>query len=1062
MKNPNLFKKTCLLLLLAACFPMIKTSAQPILDKFFENPAIQEINRMPMRTSYFPFENETLAKLGDKDKSSRFLSLNGMWRFQWVNNPQMLPKDFYALQFDDSKWIDFPVPANWEFKGFGIPIYTNSGYEFAMENPNPPDIPDKKDQPTAGYRKTFNLPVSWNGMKIFLYLGAVKSAYRIYVNGKEVGLGKDSKLESEFDITNYVTEGNNLIALGVRRWTDASYLECQDFWRLSGITRDCYVYARPTVHLFDYFAKPTLINNYKDGLLDVEVEAWNQSDKEHGDYSIQIQLFDDKDNLVFTDKKATPGLQLKNGSKTELHFNHLLKNVKQWSAEIPNLYRLQIKLLNDKNEEVEVISSHVGYRTVEIKDAQLLVNGKAIYIKGINRHETDPYTHQVISKESMLKDITEMKKMNVNAVRNCHYPDDPYWYELCNKYGLYMVDEANIESHGMGYDLNRTLANNPEWELAHLTRLSRMVLRDKNNPCIIMWSMGNEAGNGSNFYKGYHLIKGMDPSRPIHHERAELDWNTDVYCPMYPYPDHLIKYAKSNPNRPLIMCEYAHAMGNSVGNFKDYWDIIETYPVLQGGFIWDWADQGMYLEKEGKKVWGYGGDWGPEGTPSDNNFLCNGLVNPIRIWNPHAFEVHKVYQNVKFLLVANKYLEIKNAHFFKDLSNMQLKLELFENGIAIQNVEIKQLNAKPGEIETIDLNSLSFVSTTNKPIVQLASLEAANEYYLRVSLELINDEGLLKAATPLAWEEFKLSATPAFKYEASKESINLTKNATNIELKNKNFTLVFENKTGNIVSYIVDGKPVFSSGPQPNFWRPPVDNDYGAGLQKSMFEWKDAGKNAKLIAIKTTKQNSDGWLTINIERTLLEKDATFSQQFMVDGQGALKVTNSFIAKKGKHENLFKFGNHFELPTDFIDIQWYGRGPGESYQDRKTASMVGVYEGAIVDQYYNYIRPQESGNKTDVRWAKITRKDGSGIMVVALDTLLNINALPYSPEQLYSGPEKQQKHSGELESDKNVHLDVDLQQMGVGGINSWGSLPLEQYRMPYKNYSYGYFILPVKE
>lgn len=1020
------------------------------LDSLFENPAIQEINRMPMRANYFPYENEDLAKAADTPHSSRYISLNGMWRFHWVNRPELLAKDFYATNFDDKNWVDFPVPSNWEFKGYGIPIYTNIPYEFAPKNPNPPDIPDENDQPTAGYRKIFTVPVAWKGMKVYLHLGAVKSAFRLYVNGKEVGLGKDSKLESEFDITNYVTEGNNLIAMEVRRWTDGSFLECQDMWRLSGITRSCYVYARPTVHFYDFFAKPSLINNYKDGNLDVEVQAWNESDAQHGNYKIQLQLFDDKGNKIIDTVQTTYGLKRSNGSKTELHFHNTFNDAKQWSAEIPNLYRLELTLLTDKDEVLEVIYKKIGFRNIEIKNAQLLVNGKPVYIKGVNRHESDPYTNQVVSQERMLQDITEMKKMNINAVRDCHYPDDPYWYDLCNEYGLYMIDEANIESHGMGYNIERTLANNPAWELAHLTRMKRMVLRDKNNPCIIIWSMGNEAGNGNNFYQGYHLIRGMDPSRPIQYERAELDWNTDIFCPMYPDPSYLEKYGSSNPTRPLIMCEYAHAMGNTDGNFKDYWDIIQSYPSLQGGFIWDWVDQGMYLVKNGKKVWGYGGDWGPPGTPSDNNFLCNGLVAPDRVWNPQSYEVRKIYQNIKFKLVNAKEgkLEVTNGYFFKDLSNFSVTVTVFKDGKEVTKDSDIALNAKPGETETITA-AYTFG-------------EDGSEYYLQVAAFIHNDS-LLKDNTPLAWDEFKLTNGNKFNYAASKEKINIAKDdATTLELKNKNFSLVFDKQTGNITSYKANGKEIFASGPQPDFWRPPTDNDYGASFQKNLIEWKAAGTNTKLVNINSAVQNAEGWLTVTVEKSLLNDDATYTQQFMIDGKGAIKVSNSFHAAKGKHNMLCKFGNHMLLPTDFTTLQWYGRGPWENYQDRKAASFVGLYSGAIKDQYYPYIRPQESGNKTDVRWAKLTRKDGSGILIASTDTLLNINALPYSPDQLYSGPEKQQMHSGELEPDRNVHLNVDLQQMGVGGINSWGAWPLEKYRMAYQDYSYSYLIIPVKK
>jgi beta-galactosidase len=1035
---------------IAFLFVPAQTFAQAHLDSLFENPAIQEINRMPMRANYFAYENAELAKAADTAHSSRYVSLNGMWRFHWVNRPELLPKDFYAVNYDDKSWVDFPVPSNWEFKGYGTPIYTNIPYEFAPRNPNPPDIPDENDQPTAGYRKTFALPVAWKGMKVYLHLGAVKSAFRLYVNGKEVGLGKDSKLESEFDLTDYVNEGNNLIAMEVRRWTDASFLECQDFWRLSGISRDCYLYARPQVHLYDFFAKPSLINNYKDGNLDVEVQAWNESAAQHGNYKIQVQLLDDKNNKVVDTIQTAYGLKRSGGSKTELHFHNMFNDAKQWSAEIPNLYRLQLTLLTDKNEVVEVIYKKIGFRNIEIKNAQLLVNGKPVYIKGVNRHETDPYTNQVISKERMLQDITEMKKMNINAVRDCHYPDDAYWYDLCNEYGLYMIDEANIESHGMGYNIERTLANNPAWEYAHLIRMKRMVLRDKNNPCIIMWSMGNEAGNGNNFYEGYHLIRGMDPSRPIHYERAELDWNSDVFCPMYPDPSYLEKYGSNNPPKPLIMCEYAHAMGNTDGNFKDYWDIIERYPSLQGGFIWDWVDQGMELIKNGKKVWGYGGDWGSPGTPNDNNFLCNGLVAPDRIWNPHAYEVRKVYQHIKFKLINAKEgkLEVKNGYFFKDLNNYTIVYTLFKDGKLAQTGDNISLHAKAGETETISL-PYSFK-------------EDGSEYYLQVAAYIHNDS-LLKDNTALAWDEFKLTDGNKFNYTSSKEKINISKdNAAALELKNKNFSLVFDKQSGNITSYKEGGKNIFTTGPTPNFWRPPTDNDYGANFQKQLFEWKDAGTNSKLVSISNAAQNADGWLTVTVEKSLLNDDATYTQQFMIDGNGAIKVSNTFHASKGKHNMLMKFGNHMQLPTDFINLQWYGRGPWESYQDRKDASFVGLYSGAVKDQYYPYIRPQESGNKTDVRWAKLTRKDGSGILIAATDTLLQLNALPYSPDQLYSGPEKQQKHSGELEPDKNIHLDIDLQQMGLGGINSWGSWPLEKYRMPYKDYSYSYLIVPVKK
>lgn len=1035
------------------CFLFLAISffaaAQPHLDSLFENPALQEINRMPMRASYFPYETVALAQKNDTANSQRYLSLNGLWRFLWVSNYTKLPQNFYTTDFSDKNWTNFPVPSNWEFKGYGTPIYTNIPYEFAVHHPNPPDIPDTLQQPAAGYRKTFSLPVAWRAMKVYIHLGAVKSAFRLYINGKEVGLGKDSKLESEFDITPYVHDGNNLIAMEVRRWSDGSFLECQDMWRLSGITRDCYLYARPYTHFYDFFAKPALVNDYKDGDLNVELQVWNETKENNENYSVQVQLFDTSGKKVIDTSDKLPDLKMA-FSKTELHFHQLIPNIQQWSAEIPNLYTLQLTLLNDEGKVVEVISKKIGFRSIEIKNAQLLVNGKPVYIKGVNRHETDPYTNQVISRERMLVDILEMKKMNINAVRTCHYPDDNYWYDLCDQYGLYVVDEANIESHGMGYDPGRTLGNNPVWEQAHLIRHKRMVLRDKNHPSVIIWSLGNEAGNGWNFYQGYHLIKSMDPSRPVQYERAELNWNTDIFCPMYPDPDYLPKYDSSHPTRPLIMCEYAHAMGNSVGNFQDYWNEIEKYPSLQGGFIWDWVDQGMLLEKNGKKMWGYGGDWGPPGTPSDNNFLCNGLVAPDRIWNPHAYEVRKVYQFIRFKFdTASKNLVIKNTWLFKDLSNFYLEWKLMKNGVAVQTKNIQNINAQAGD-------------TINVQIPYTIPSPVDGEYYLQVTAKLKKDEGILKANTSLAFEEFKLADAPPFVYKTSDHAISIVDGNFSLTLKNRLFSLRFSKEDGHIESYEVRDKEIFpEGGPQINFWRPPTDNDFGADLQKKLSVWQDTAIHPQFVSIRYTIRNEEGWASVTVERTLLNGDASFTQTFYVDGGGALKVDNDFKVSKGDYPMLFKFGNHLKLPTDFVNIEWYGRGPWENYQDRKSSAFVGDYSGVIADQYYPYIRPQESGNKTDVRWAKLTRQDGSGITVMSIDTLLNIEVLPYSPSQLFPGMQKDQTHSEELVPDKYIHLDVDLQQMGVGGINSWGALPLEKYRMPYKSYSYSYFIIPFK-
>lgn len=1021
-------------------------SAQPFLDPVFENPALQEINRLPMRDAYFPFENETLAEKGDPAQSNRYISINGDWKFLWVNRPEKLPKDFFKPAFPDNHWKEFPVPANWEFKGYGIPIYVNQSYEFEKGKPNPPDIPDSIDQPTGAYRKNFKIPNSWNNQKIYLHLGPVKSAFKLYINGKEVGMGKDGKLESEFDISPYVEVGNNLLALEVRRWNDGSFLECQDMWRISGITRDCYLFARPKVHFYDLSIQSPLINHYKDGLFSFSAEIWNTTKENHEKYSVKYILTDHAGKMVATDSQNTYDLKMPLG-KTELRFNQRIPAANAWTAETPYLYNLQI-LLRDKNGTLqEVIDKKVGFRTIEIIGADFLINGKRIFFKGVNRHETDPFTNQVVSKERMEQDIMEMKMMNINAVRCSHYPNDTYWYQLCDQYGLYVIDEANVEAHGMGYDAAQALGNDPAWELSITTRIKRMVQRDKNHPSIITWSLGNESGNGWNFYQGYKMVKQMDPSRPVQYERAGLNWNTDIYCPMYPNPAYLVKYSQNKPTRPLIMCEYAHAMGNSVGNFKDYWDIIETHPGLQGGFIWDWVDQGMLLEKNGKKMWGYGGDWGPPGTPSDNNFCINGLVAPDRVWNPHSYEVRKVYQEIGFEFdTTRKTLKVKNKYFFRDLSNFYLEWKLLKDGQQVQKNTIRGIDVNPQDSVEIK--------------IPYGGLDSTAEYYLQVQANLIKEEGVLPKNTALAFEEFQLSAIQPFEYEAAKNSVTIVDAINSITMKNRNFSIKFDKSTGNIESYEIKKKPVILKGPDLDFWRPATDNDFGAGLQKKFDFWRDSVQNEKFLSLKYELKNTEGFLTVTVVKSLLDGQATFTQTYNIDGDGTLKITNNFQVKNNDLPGVYKVGNHIQLPSDFVNIEWYGRGPWENYLDRKSSALVGKYSGAIMDQYYPYIRPQESGNKTDVRWAKITRQDGSGILIMHEDELLNIQVLPYSPAQLFPGLEKGQTHSAELVPDANIHLHIDLKQMGLGGIDSWGSIPLKQYRMPYQSYTYSYMIIPI--
>ncbi|MGP2569562.1 glycoside hydrolase family 2 TIM barrel-domain containing protein [Ornithobacterium rhinotracheale] len=1031
---------------LCAMSMQAQQAEKPYLDPYYENPAMQEENRLPMRATYFPYESVELAKKNDPSASSRFLDLNGTWKFKWVKDRKQLPKDFYSTKFNDAKWDNFKVPATWEFNGYGTPIYVNESFEFAMKNPQPPNIPDSIDQPAAAYRRVIDIPSSWDGKEIFIHLGAVKSAYKLYVNGKYVGFGKDSKLPSEFNLTPYVKPGKNLIALEVRRWSDASFLEAQDMWRLSGITRDCYLYARPKMHFFDYESISQLINHYKDGEMRLRVQAFNNTDENQEKSTIEANLYDDQGKKVWTGKQALSRLKMPHG-KTENQFLANIPNAKPWTAETPNLYTLEL-ILRDKDGKLqEVIRRPTGFRTVEIKGPLFLINGVPVKIKGVNRHDANSKTGQIISREDMEKDVKMMKELNMNAVRTSHYPNDPYFYDLCDKYGLYVMDEANVENHGMFYSADKTLANKPEWEKAHVMRITRMEQRDKNHPSIFAWSMGNESGNGWNFYQGYKALKGLDPSRPIHYEIAARDWNIDMESRMYRDPQFLIDYVNSNPTKPFIQCEYSHAMGNSLGGHQEYWDLYEKYPSLMGGFIWDWMDQGVEKKVNGKTIYGYGGDWGDKNTPSDNNFLNNGVIGPNHTLHPHAYEVRCVQQFIGFTY-RNGIVNVKNKYFFKSLDNFIIHWQLLKDGKVVNE----------GDFEP---TGIAAQKSKNYKLPFTAGNDG--EYILQLTAYTKAKEGILDAHTPLAFGEFVLSQYRRQAYTPQQATINVDENAQNISISDANFSATISKTKGRLENYTVDGKVIFEQGPYANFWRPGTDNDFGARLPKNYKNLKDADQNGEVESVSYKALNT-GEIQVIIVKKLVDKTIQFTQTLTFDAAGSILVDNKYTPLKNDDKAIsFKIGTHMILPTDFTNIEWYGRGPWESYQDRKQSAMVGLYKGAIKDQYHPYIRPQESGNKSDVRYAKITRNDGSGFTIEPQSVFLNINALPYAPEQLYPGEEKGQTHSGELEYDKNVHLDIDLNQLGLGGINSWGSLPLEKYRVYlYKPYEYSYRIIPFNQ
>jgi beta-galactosidase len=1013
------------------------------LDPVIENPDVIEINKLPARATFFSFENESLAKKGDLSKSKNHLSLNGTWKFNWVKSPELRPKNFYKNNYSTDHWKNIKVPSNWEAEGYGIPIYTNVKFPFSPKNPNPPDIPDGYN-PVGSYKRTFVLPKGFNGKDIVVHFGAVKSAFYIWVNGKKVGYSQGSKLPAEFNLTRFVNEGINTIAIEVYRWSDGSYLEDQDFWRISGIERDVYLYAKPKVYIDDFTVKSNLINNFIDGDFNLDVSIKNLLNSNEKS-TVSVKIIKDEKTIYQSEKEI---ILNQNNSKTGT-FSTKINQVLPWSGEAPNLYELHITHKNNKGIVKEAIVRKIGFRTSEVKDGRYLLNGKAILFKGVNRHETDPITGHVISRESMLRDIQIFKEYNINAVRTSHYPNDPYWYELCDEYGIYVIDEANIESHGMGYNLERTLGNDPKWLKAHMSRTQRMIARDKNHPSILIWSLGNEAGNGFNFYNTYLLAKKMDKTRPVQYERAGLQWNSDLYVPMYATPDHVKKYAEDTAKtKSLIQCEYAHAMGNSMGGFKEYWDLYEKYDKLQGGFIWDYVDQGLKTIKNGKEIYAYGGDFGPKDVPSDNNFLNNGLVQPDRKPNPHIFEVKHIQQNIKFYKndLAKGIINIKNWYFYRDLSNYKFSWNIIADGKVVENGVLNKVNVSPQETKVFTVPfKTKFKNNT--------------EYFLNIKAALKTGEPLLSKGHELAFEQFQLTNKEIQQPKKVSKTITFNANQKEITVKGRNFKMVFNKEEGLLTSYSYKKKSLIQKGAAVNFWRAPNDNDFGARTQDKYREWIDAASKTNVISSINQKDKTS--IIIEFKRAIFNGDAAYTQTYSIDGNGAIKITNDFNAIKGKHSNMYKFGNEIVLPETYKTIEWYGKGPFESYVDRQHAAKVGLYKQSITAQYFPYIRPQLTGNKIDVRWVKLHQKNGVGIQVIG-EKFLNISALHFSKEDLDSGIRKGQKHARELTPRKEVYLNIDGFSSGLGSINSWGTLPLEKYRLVYKSYKYSYWIVPIKK
>jgi beta-galactosidase len=1014
----------------------------------WENPAMIGRNKEPAHCTYIPYADTETALINNPNKSPYYFSLNGTWKFSWVKKPSERPVNFYKDSYIVSKWNDIVVPGNWELQGFGIPMYTNTDYLFPAD---PPHVPHDYN-PVGSYRRNFTIPEDWEKRQVFLHFGGVKSAMYVWVNGKEVGYSQGSKTPAEFNITKYLREGKNTLAVEVYRFSDGSYLEDQDYWKISGIERDVFLFSVPEVNIRDFHILADLDESYKDGLLKVTVKLKNYLEAATGTYNVQIELFDAQNEPVF-DSPLSKEVNIGESGDREVRFEQFIENPLKWTAETPNLYSLILSLKDHEGKIVEVVGSKTGFRKVEIKGGQLLVNGVPIMIKGVNRHEHEPETGRVVSEKYMVKDIQIMKRFNINAVRTSHYPDVPRWYELCDEYGLYVVDEANIESHGMGYKPDRTLGNNPEWKEAHLDRTISMVERDKNHPCIIIWSLGNEAGDGVNFGATYQWIKERDPSRPVQYERALTGPHTDIVCPMYRTVQHLEEYLRKGlENRPLIMCEYAHAMGNSVGNLQDYWDFFDKHKELQGGFIWDWVDQGLLkTNEEGEEFWAYGGDYGPPETPSDRNFCINGLVFPDRKIHPHLWEVKKVYQYIKVRPVDLKKgaVEIFNRHDFINLKAVEMEWTIIGDDELIAAEKFSMLDISPRHSKAI---SLPFPEIKPSPGV---------EYFLKLSFRLKEEAPLVPKGHEVAWEQFKLpfyEPGPKIDLSVSPE-LTLDETGEFYEIKGQNFTVAVDKNTGEITSYAFQGVELIKTGPVPNFWRAPTDNDFGWGMQRRLGIWRDAAAKRTVGKVTINKINTRE-IQINIATTLPTASAKYDTTYRILGSGDVIINNSFEPANTNLPEMPRFGMMMTLPVEFENIAWYGRGPHENYWDRKTGAAVGVYSGKVIDLYHPYIRPQENGNRTDVRWVALTNDKGTGLLAVGLP-LLSISALPFIDEDFDPGLEKQQRHTYHVKKRDLITLKLDYKQMGVGGDTSWGDRARAhpEYRLPVRGYSYSFILRP---
>lgn len=1013
--------------LLAMAFRYAKAQESETIENAWKNERIFRIHKEAAHAWFIPYSDLASAQSRNPEQSENYKSLNGMWKFHWFKNPSESIKSFERKDFNDGSWKEIPVPGDWQMYGYDYPIYTNIQYPFknwGMNADGSAKVPEDFN-PTGLYRRTFSIPETWKNKQVFIHFGAVNSALYLYINGTFAGYSQDTKTPAEFNITPYLKPGDNQIALKVIRWCDGSYLEDQDFWRLSGIERDVYLVATPNVRIEDFTVTSGVSEDLTTGNFGLQLQLKNHGTQRISDAMVGVKL---KSGIkVLYEDNATV-------TKDSLNFSSLIKEIKPWSAEFPNLYQIEITL-TEGGKITQAIVQDIGFRTVEIKNGLLQVNGTPVTLRGVNLHEHHGKTGHVVDVATRLKDIELMKQHNVNAVRTCHYPQDPVFYQLCNQYGIYVLDETNIESHGIGYDLDKTLGNKPNWGPAHLDRTMNMVERDKNQPSVIIWSLGNEAGNGINFYNDYHWIKANDPTRPVQYERAGEEFNTDIVAYMYIEMENMEAYARTKTDRPLIPCEYAHAMGNSLGNFQDYWNLIYKYPHLQGGFVWDWVDQGLEKKNEkGEAFWAYGGDFGPEDVPSDNNFCMNGVVNADRTPHPALYELKKVYQPVYIdgVDLLSGTVKLTNHYNFDNLSGLELQWSIEANGVPVKKGTAGTVTVAPGTSKVIQLSFPKITPKTN------------TEYFVNIYLKSKVQQPLLPQGHIVAYEQFKL---PVYREEPVTYNVSGTLTvqdaAETLTVTGNTFQVGFDKNSGWMYSLRKQQKELLVMPLKPDFWRAPTDNDFGNRLQLRSKVWKDLPETFKVLDFNV-QQDVPGKVTLQVVYDMQGLDhRRASMQYTMYSDGTVEVNSHFDFNSSKYPEIPRIGFRTRMVPQYETVQYFGRGPQENYIDRKTGALIGIYSGLVKDQRFAYSRPQENGYKTDVRWVTLKTDYGSAVTISAAQPF-GMSAMPFTRESFDDGEAKDQRHPVDVPLEPFVEWHIDKVQMGVGGDTSWGAKPHPEY------------------